>query len=59
MQEKKHFKNQTLLKNTTNYKGKSVEFAINVFDNLYYNHCDLITKFWPGSTKWNTPFIKA
>ena len=29
MQEKKHFKNQTLLKNTTNYKGKSVEFAIN------------------------------
>jgi len=20
---------------------------------LYYDYLDLITKFWPGSTKWN------
>ena len=30
--------------------------AINTFYNLYYHFWDLITKFWPGSTNWNTPF---
>ena len=26
--------------------------------NLYYDYWDLIIKFGPGSTKWNTPFEK-
>ena len=30
--------------------------AVIAFYNLYYDIWDLITKFWPGSTKWNTPF---
>ena len=30
--------------------------AINTFNNLYYDYWELITKFCPGSTKWNTPF---
>ena len=30
--------------------------AINIFYNFYYDYWDLITKLWPGSTKWNTPF---
>ena len=50
------------------YLGNSVDFfyidiwifilqnAINTFFNLYYDYWDLITKFWPGSSKWNTPF---
>jgi len=34
--------------------------AINTFYNkIYYDYWDLITNFWPGSTKWNTPFIKT
>ena len=24
---------------------------------INYDYWDLITKFWPGSTKWNIPFI--
>ena len=24
---------------------------------IYYDYWNLITKFWPGSTKWNTLFI--
>ena len=31
--------------------------AINTFYSLYYDYCKLITKFWAGSTKWNTPLI--
>ena len=31
-------------------------FFFSAFYNLYLDHLDLITKFWPGSTKWNTPF---
>ena len=50
-----------------NKSGKSVEFfyieiiffsckmLIVPFYNLYYNYWDQITKFRPGSTKWNTP----
>ena len=30
--------------------------AINTFYNSYYHYWDLITKFWPDSTKKNTPF---
>ena len=30
--------------------------AINSYFNLYYDYWDLITKIWPGSTKWNPPF---
>ena len=26
------------------------------FYTLYYDFWDLITKFWTGSTKWNTPY---
>ena len=29
--------------------------AINTFYNLYYDLWDLINKFLPGSSKWNTP----
>ena len=32
--------------------------AIFTFYNLYYDYLDLITKFCPGFTKWNTPFKK-
>ena len=31
--------------------------TINTFYNLFYDYWDLITKFWPGSRKWNTPFL--
>ena len=30
--------------------------ATNTFHNLYHEYWDLITKFWAGSSKWNTPF---
>ena len=29
---------------------------IGTFYNLYFDNWDLITKFWPGSTKWNKSF---
>ena len=54
-------------KNLENHIGKISDFyieififivqnAIYTFYNLYCDNRDLITKFWPGSTKWNTPF---
>ena len=64
-------KKQLLTKTTVFIKNKLVKMlfffhteififllqnAINMFYNLYYEYWDLITKFWPGSTKWNTPF---
>ena len=27
-----------------------------IYNNKYYDYCDLISKFWLGSAKWNTPF---
>ena len=65
MTEKNTMKNLTLIKNTTKYKGESLDFLhrswnflykmlLIPFFNLYYDYWDLITKFWSGSTKWNT-----
>ena len=64
MLEKNTLKNLTLIKNTTKsdnfFLHRNLNFllqnAINTFYNLYYDYKDLITKSWPGSTKWNTPF---
>ena len=43
----------------TNLEKKNVReifFYTQKFFNLHYDYWDLIPKFWPGSTKWNTPF---
>ena len=43
-----------------NWSHRNLNFslanAINTLSSLYYDYWDLITKFWQGSTKWNTPF---
>ena len=33
-----------------------LKFAINTFYNLYYDYLGIFTNFWPGFSKWNTPF---
>ena len=54
----KHFKK---------YIGKSVNLFIrnldfhlqidfDAFYNLFYDYWNIITKFWPCSSKWKTPF---
>jgi hypothetical protein len=29
-----------------------------IFYKIHYHYWDLTSKFWPGSSKWNTPFVK-
>ena len=50
IEEKKTLKYLTILKYT------KVPLTPNLFYNLYYDYQNLITKFWPGSTKGNTTF---
>ena len=62
MQEKKHVEKSNTFKK---YMGKIVDiFQHRIFcfflqngtiNTIYYDYWDLITEFWLGSTKWNTP----
>ena len=66
MKEKNTLKNLTLIKNTQvkvlKCLHRNFNFLLlnainsNTFYNLHYDYYDLITKFCPGSAKWNTPF---
>ena len=54
-------KNPTLIKNTTKIQ-RNVKFFLQkniTFCNLYYYYWNLIIKFCPDSTNWNTPFSET
>ena len=59
MQEKNTLKNKQV--KVVDFFHKEIlifllQNALNTIYNSYYDYWDLITKFWPGSTKCNTPF---
>ena len=61
----KHLEKSNTKKIQEKWKGKSVEIVYirflifllpKYFYKSYHDYWDLITKFWPGSTKWKIPF---